>query len=426
MNNDSEIPSAIYTAAIAALASDGAGIGPIIGPVGPLVGKKVLIPGSIPGENIDFTLSAEEQSTGLASGKLVKITNPHPQRRTPPCKYVPTCGGCSVQHMQIGTQRSEKLKMVQSLLLRQAKLEPTTGFSIIGAELPEFEYRNRILLHLDLTGQLGFYRTNTGDVVDIEHCMLAEPRINALVTALRPFTKELAPRVAAIKIERRESGFFILLKPRIRNGELNREIVVLSQLPATILHDQHKDSAANMAVGHFSQVNSAANEVLVSYVVEQFKLTAPLQQRSRITEFYSGAGNFTFPLITAGHSVTAIELDEQLVKAAEGRAAELGVSSHLKQVSKSCEKYCSDLKQATLSKLVLLDPPRAGAKIVAETISSKDTEKIVYVSCNPATLARDLKILVENNFVLSHVAVLDMFSQTAHVETVSVLVRAAV
>ncbi len=400
-----------FTVEIVALSSEGTGIGQIIAPTGEFVGKKVSVPGSIPGEILETQVYSEELPESLPRAQLISIKPPHTARRATPCEYLPACGGCTLQHMSIDKQRAEKFQMVQSLMLRQAKLTPQSGYTLLGQDLPEFSYRNRILLHLDTAGELGFYRSGSGEVVDIERCLLAEDGINDLVARIRPFSKNLAARVAAIKIERRKSCLCILLKPRVRDAELDSEIATLELLGVPVLHDQLNESDA----GHFSQVNAEANEILVSYVLGQF---ADKDFKLSITELYAGAGNFTFPLAQNGRKIRAVELDENLTAAGTLQAAEAGLSKSVTFISQSCEKFCRFSK---FTELVLLDPPRAGARIVAETLTPKDTQFIVYVSCNPATLARDLKILTAKGYVLDHIAVLDMFSQTAHVEMMATL-----
>lgn len=396
---------------IISLASDGSGLGPIIAPAGDYIGKKISVLGTIPGETAEVEIAAEALSDSFPTAQLVSIGTHHPARRAPPCIYVPACGGCSLQHISIQTQRTEKFKMAQTLMLRQAKLEPRSGFTLLGKDLLEFGYRNRIHLHLSITGELGFYRTGTGEVVDIQRCMLAELGINGVLEQIRPFTHALAPRVAAIKIERRASGHCVLLKPRVRNGELNAEIESLKSLGISILHDQQNDSDA----GHFAQVNDSANDVLVDYVTTLFAQQNP---NFAVTELYAGAGNFTFPIAKAGRKIKGVELDENLTAAGKLRAVELKLTHAVSFVTSSCEKFC---KFGKFTELVLLDPPRAGAKIVAETLTPKETQFILYVSCNLATLARDLKILTAKGFILEHIAVLDMFSQTSHIEMIATL-----
>ena len=140
---------------------------------------------------------------------------------------------------------------------------------------------------------------------------------------------------------------------------------------------------------------------------------------SGVTEFYAGAGNFTFPLTHSGFLVDAVEVDAHLTAAAEKETKALPEQVRPRYFTMSCERFLKG-KHPTRS-LVLLDPPRAGAKAVCESLSPGQTRGIVYVSCNPATLARDLKALNGRGFELEKIYVLDMFSQTAHVESIAVL-----
>ena len=172
------------------------------------------------------------------------------------------------------------------------------------------------------------------------------------------------------------------------------------------------DGDEALAVGHFSQVNEAGNAVLQTLVKSCFT------SGEDILDLYAGAGNFSFPLAEMGCKVRAVEVDPVLVKNGKQIAAGLALSGSIEFFESSCERYVTREK---IPPAVLLDPPRAGAKGVVVNLDPKRTRKIVYVSCNLPSLSRDLGILVEKGYVLERVSVVDMFSQTHHVETVSIL-----
>ena len=226
---------------ISALSAEGAGIGAIIDGASEIIGKKCIVPFTVPGERVLATKHVTQGSKTLEFGTLVQIVgDPAPTRQSPPCPHFGICGGCSLQHMNLKAQRDSKVAMVASLLERHAQMHPRGGYQLLGEELPGFQYRNRIHLHVSTSGALGFYRTGTGDAVDIDQCLLAEPVLQELLSWVRQYRAALAPRVAAIKLELR-SGHppAVLLKPRSRGGELEEELRMLRRADLKVLHDEH-------------------------------------------------------------------------------------------------------------------------------------------------------------------------------------------
>jgi 23S rRNA (uracil1939-C5)-methyltransferase len=164
-------------------------------------------------------------------------------------------------------------------------------------------------------------------------------------------------------------------------------------------------------VGHFSQNNKEANQLMLEYILE-------LVKTERVTDLYAGAGNISIPLAQAGHIVTAVEVDPYLVRFGQSRVQAAGVSERVTFIRQACEKWAeSNTGDAT----VVLDPPRGGALEVCQRLSPQRTPRLVYVSCYPPTFARDVQVLNERGYEVKLVKVLDMFPQTHHSELVALI-----
>jgi len=405
-------------AKIKSLAYGGEFVGEVLEPEDKC-GKKIFIREVIPGELVEA--STLEDLPRLIRGKADKIIEASPERCPAPCPYFGSCGGCDLQHMDLQAQREAKLDMVSSMLRTQAKLEPELGFSFPGAELPDYAYRNRITLHLDTQGNLGFYKQGSNEVVDIKKCLISSDIINDALKNLRSLTKELAGVVKEVTIEDHLAKCFVLLSLRETSGfkELDGKAnfhKLKKTFPNLTVKKLRKklfsqEADAEVLVGHFSQVNEAANNLLVAMVTEKIR-------SDEITELYAGAGNFSIPLAEKGIKVTAVELDKALVNSGIKSAKKKKLSKFLIFYASSCEGY---VKKSRLSSTVLLDPPRTGAKAVLKLLPENTVKRIVYVSCNLPTLCRDLQILTEKGFALKEVTLIDMFPQTHHIETISVM-----
>jgi 23S rRNA (uracil1939-C5)-methyltransferase len=380
--------------------------------------KKVFVAGIAPGETGQVEILAEEKN--LLRAKLLKVLTPSPARRQPPCPIYGKCGGCNLQYIDIPTQRAAKLEMVRTMLRFQGKLDLGDKVYLIGEDLPEFNYRRRITLHVDPKGVFGFYRTNSTEVVALKECLISNARINRSLPALHVIFPKLGAKICAVNLEDIDDNIFYVFQLREGAQLLESEIQLLkdtfqdfkvTRKAHTVLSHSHLRSAIDSpnAVGCFSQVNAAANQILIDTVVA-------ITPAGAVTDLYAGAGNLSIPLARAGHAVTAVELDPQLVAYGKSRANE----DHLKVTFKTgnCDSYVESVR---LSPTVVLDPPRAGARNVVIHFDSTITKTIIYVSCDLPTLTRDLRDLVQRGYQVDEVAVLDMFPQTHHVETISVL-----
>ena len=321
-----------------------------------------------------------------------------PHRVDPPCPYVGDCGGCSWQQIAYDEQLRQKRMLVEDSLRRGSGFIDARVNCIHGSPR-EFRYRNRAQLHRGQTGEIGFRARRSSRVVDVADCLIVDEALSAEISAIRT---EVRNSKRPLPPER----FEIYLTD---DGRAAR---------ATASPDDEAELALGPA---FGQVNSQQNEALVAHVVASFirlsKGRAPLDS---IWDIYAGSGNFTFPLALAHSTATivGVEAHSGAVAAGNARACDLGLDGRVSLIASTAEKWLDDI-QPSGRVAALIDPPRIGCNPqFTRALAATPLEFLIYVSCHPATLARDLRAFSEAGWSLDEAVAFDMFPQTDHVETV--------
>ncbi len=333
--------------------------------VGRADGKVVFVPFTIPGEQVDVQVVTQKKK--FAEARLVSIQKSSPTRVAPRCPYFGRCGGCAYQHLNYSAQLEMKARQVEQTLRRVGRLEHVPMKPILGSP-QNYNYRNRIRVHVS-DGKIGFYAVESHALVDVDCCPIASPAVNDRLSDLR-------------------------------------------QRPVT---DGDYTLAAQGSGEFFAQVNDGVAQQLIEVVKG---LVRPDQ--STLIDAYCGAGFFAKQLAPQFEKVLGIEENSfaiaHALRSAKPHESYIAgdVAAHLPGVLAT-----HDLQKTTL----MLDPPATGvAPRVLDSILAAPPREIVYVSCNPATLARDLAILCPA-FTLQSVTPLDMFPQTAEIEVVAHLLR---
>ncbi|MFH1529635.1 MAG: hypothetical protein ABIK09_02750 [Pseudomonadota bacterium] len=398
-------------------------------------GKVVFVRGAAPDEVVEVRLFQQRARFDLAV--VTRVIRPSVCRVEPFCPLAGTCGGCDWQHVAVAAQR-DACRQILSDALGRAGVEMPPEEVVPSPE--ERAWRHRARLHIASDGgrvRLGFFRPGTHEVVNAPECpVLMRPLLDA-AAALRA---ALAGRGAAGTVELSLADEGVLVAINLSNvpRDLDGLQVALAQSKAIrggILGapglGSHRFSEATgskilevtgrtwripVAAGAFLQANWAANGLLVERVIAAVEAMVP--PSGRILELYSGSGNMTLPLLGAGLAVEAWESSGPAVRALEG-AAPRGATLRV---------HHGDAVRALgqdgpAPDLVLLDPPRAGARAVCEALRDHPTQGIVYVSCDPYTLGRDLGILVDAGWRVDRVIPVDLFPHTPHIETVTALRR---
>jgi len=346
-------------------------------------GQVCFIPYALPDDVVEVRIVW--QTRGVLWGAIEKRVEPSPHRCEPCCPYFGKCGGCTWLHFDYPGQADWKQRIVKDALERIAGIE--TDIEWIEDENLRLGYRTRAEFHGD-GNRLGFFATGSHDVVDIERCPLCHKNLNEVLTRLRD-----TPIRGSVEITVNPEGPENLIKFKRMSRDGTTERFVFDGVP--------------IVRGAFSQSSLLLNRMLVRTVCDR------MGSASRILDLYCGNGNLSLGLSPQAH-VEGLDHNRVAVAAAnESRLGSYRVATEL--------EFKKALNQVW--DVVILDPPRTGAKAITPALARCPTSAIVYVSCDPATLARDLKTLIANGWRVDQVAVLDLFPHTSHVETVCSLNR---
>lgn len=386
-------------------------------------GRTVFVPRSAPGDLV--TLRDVALHKRFARARIADVVAHAPGRVVPPCPHYvrDQCGGCQLQHLTREAQEAAKRAIVGDALRRLGR------FDVADPDLEpapaEWHYRARITLHRDSRAdRIGFHRLGAaGHVFELEQCLIADARLVELWRVLRRYRALLPAQFdgLTLRIERggprhvlvRAAGDDAWLKGR----ELATRLASAGQ-PATVWWQPIRGAARVVGGGDdlfpaaaFEQVNPAMGDRLRAHALQ---LLGDVAAR-HVWDLYAGIGEATAALALAGASVESVEADRQAVQVAEARGP-IGP----RRLAARVEDAIPRLKPPTL---VLTNPPRGGmAPSAVDAIAAHAPERLVYVSCDPATLARDL-VRLGPGYGLAHVRAFDLFPQTAHVETVALMER---
>ncbi len=421
------------------LALDAAGRGVARNPDG----KVVFVEGALPGETVEARLVGGRRSFDLM--RATAVLHASSGRRAPRCAHFGRCGGCATQHADARTQVAAKQRWLEDCLQRIAKVEPGCILAPIHGE--EWGYRRRARLsvrYLAKTGvaMVGFRERRSTFVADMDGCEVLPPHVAALIPGLRQLVaglsiRERLPQIevavgdeavvlvfrhllpltvedqAALRDFSRETGTWVWLQPGGPDTahpfapETGRALHYT--LPEFGVRIEFRPT-------DFTQVNHGVNRLLVARAV---RLLDP-QPGERIADLFCGLGNFALPIARRGAQVTGFEGSAGLVARARENAALNGLEARFE----SADLAATGIRAFGPFDKLLLDPPREGAVELVKALPQEWPRRIVYVSCDPATLARDAGVLVHTRgFALSAAGVVNMFPHTAHVESIALFER---
>ncbi|HVF91811.1 MAG TPA: class I SAM-dependent RNA methyltransferase [Blastocatellia bacterium] len=383
-------------------------------------GLAVFIPLAAPGERLRVRIV--ERKKNFARGVIEEIIEPAPERREPPCRYFGSCGGCQLQHLSYSAQLKAKAASVGEALKRIGKIDWPGDIEIRSSD--ELGYRTRAQVKIERAARsgkvsgarIGFNRAGSHAVIDVERCPILTPELNSVLASLRSDFNGPA---------RSESEFAKFPPSEIELAAGDLEVgssPLIPQAPAETLVRTIGRERYTFGPSTFFQVNRFLLEELVGEAVgEEFGRLA--------IDLYAGVGLFTIPLARSFDRVIGVESDPRASAFARLNVSENHVSNvefHNHRTGDWLRSFAakSGEKSYDLPDLVVLDPPRAGAAEAILPLIESRPERISYVSCDPTTLARDLRRLLDAGYELKGVKAFDLFPQTYHVETVVRLQRA--
>jgi 23S rRNA (uracil1939-C5)-methyltransferase len=414
-----------------------------------------FVTGALPGENARIAVDAVKRN--YVSAHALEILTPSPDRVTSVCAAFPECGGCQTLHLRYGAQLEWKRRMVADALTRLGGLADVEVMPTQGAELVDAtRYRNKVSLVPRIAGtrgEVGFYAARTHRVVPIETCPVLLPWLDDAVRALARFvekhpqllrdvrhivartgltrktlvlalcTKQPQRALASFTEQLRKqipalSGIVASWDPGSANAILGRRFATLWGSPETI--ERVADASFHFGIASFFQINTAVLERVVE------RLSQSLSGARRVVDLYCGVGTFAVVLAKRGISVTGVESYGRAVEEAAANAAINDVTSVAFECASVAEAVGGERGQTLLrgSDAVILDPPRRGCEPeVLAALAGARVPRIEYLSCNPATLARDARQLVDGGYRLSSAVPFDMVPFTGHVEVLAEFTR---
>jgi 23S rRNA (uracil1939-C5)-methyltransferase len=403
--------------------------------VGRFDGKVIFVPGTVPGDQVEVALEAEKKT--YAVGRVITLHRSSPSRRQPPCPYVSQCGGCPWQQVTYVEQLQAKEEAVREHMRRIGGFVDPPVLPILSSP-QEWHYRHRIRLHAHANARLGFTQARSHELVEIETCLIAEPEIAAQLQGAREWLTSLRTTVCQIELISRTSSGGIVLLGESDGPFQNADEETCANFLAThanvsglVLTGQQwrrmwGDPTISFALGVdgltvqvspgiFTQVNLAGNHVLLSTLLS----LGNFHNSQRVIELYCGAGNFSLPLARCVRELVGIEQDRRAVADARTNAARMNITN-ARFIHASARAGAADLlRHGVRGDVVVLDPPRAGAAEVIDMLPRFGAQSIIYVSCDPVTLARDLRRLSVHGYRLHVLQPLDLFPHTYHVETIA-------
>jgi 23S rRNA (uracil1939-C5)-methyltransferase len=390
-----------------------------------LDGRSVMVPNAAPGDLLEVTVTSRRRDFSIAT--IERVVAPGPHRRTPPCPYLPRCGGCDWQQLDYPAQLRAKAELIAAGLRRVVEVDIDPA-NLIEQAPEEFGYRSRIRLKVGREGKLGFFRLGSNELVEIDRCLVAAPALK-LPSALAGALWRNLEEIEVVMNGAREVAIAHMRKPPAPH-EIERVWHILEQ-DASIQGVVMRSGAARHAFGDpaivitiepgldlkvdadlFSQVNHAQNRKLVAAVMEMAAIAPPME----VLDLYCGAGNLSLPAARRGARVTGIDSDELAIAAAARNAQALGLPETKFIAGTAAETVHFLIRARYRPQVVILDPPRTGAAELMEAIVKLRARAVVYVSCDIATLARDLRILTAAHYRAARVRAFDFFPNTHHAE----------
>lgn len=404
-------------------------------------GRVVFIPHTAIGDRVSCRVTKVKKH--YLEAELVEIIEPGEQRIAPACSVAGECGGCQWQHLPYAEQLRIKEDLFRETLVRKCGVDAGLVKPIVPSAQP-WNYRSRAQLKCHSTAEgflTGFYRAKSRYVIGIDQCPLIADELNSTLAQVRELIKgtAFASKVAQLDLAHGDDGKqSLVVHYQGTESAALRQLLLGAQLKCDILLQRGGKSSLkviqgdgklllrvddpslelNYATGSFAQINLEQNRRLVEATLDLIDWCGD----ETVVDLYCGMGNFSLPLARRAGRVVGVEESKLSITTARENAL-LNELTNTQFHAASAEGFLSGQGRDLNPEVVLIDPPRSGAYSVMEELLASSVSKLVYVSCDPQTLARDLGVLVDSGWSLISSQPFDMFPQTYHCESVSLLVR---
>lgn len=433
------LPQGLFHATITGLSHEGRGIAAI-------EGKTTFIQNALPGEDVEFQYI--KMHSKFAEGQAINIIKSSDERIKPTCAHFGVCGGCSLQHMHPDAQLRLKQNTLKDLFTHVGQVVPETWLSPIVGPTYQYRHKARLGVRFVLKKQkllVGFREMLSNYLADINDCSILDPRVGNKIIILAEFIRSLSnyDEIAQIEVAMGDTETALIFRhlAPFTDTDLSQlrqfaeqhtfQIYLQAGGPNTVTKYWPEDGESLLTYkladfgltywfhpSDFTQVNPRINQQMVRKAIDYLDLKAT----DKVLDLFCGLGNFTLAIATQAAHVCGVEVSTTMVERAQLNAERNKI--------KNVEFHGADLFQPLTSAWatmkydkILIDPARSGALEVIPYLAKWQAKKIVYVSCNPATLARDAGEIVKQGYTLKQTGIIDMFPQTNHVESIAVFVR---
>lgn len=423
------------TVTIESLSHEGRGIARVDG-------KTLFVKGALPGEQV--VAKIDKQHRRYDEGHMAELLKPSAERTEPGCAHAASCGGCQLQHLHHDHQISYKERWVLEQLARQADLTPAQIESPLRSAPAHYRRAARIGINQRQDGSaiVGFRQQSSNRLTSIDNCQILDTRADKLFGNLKALLDQYPNQIkrithAELTLGDGSGSLTLRVMKNLDGGLVKRLGDLAAELNCGVYldHGERTEAVGNVeqpgfnlpdynlrlsfAPGDFIQVNAEMNQQMVARALEWLAPTAD----DRILDLFCGLGNFTLPLATRAGEVVGVEGSKAMVARGEENARQNGLSN--------CQFEAADLTHSISARRwfkqgfdkVLIDPPRTGALEIIEQLVETPVKQLLYVSCNPAALARDAAALKDAGFRLERFCVMDMFPHTTHVESLALFIR---
>ncbi|WP_440055569.1 23S rRNA (uracil(1939)-C(5))-methyltransferase RlmD [Pseudoalteromonas sp. T1lg65] len=403
-----------------------------------VAGKVCFVEGALTGEKVKGQVLQDKSK--LLEATVVKVLTPSPERVPPFCEYYERCGGCSLQHQQLDAQIETKQQAVTMLFAKFAGIDQLPWQPCIRSEPQHYRRAARIAsLHHKQSGhlQLGFREKQAKKIVEVSHCDVLVKPFDTLFDTLRNKLNEMSAfkSVSHIQLCQADNGNFVLLRHTRAISDEQKQKFVDELKEYVVVFDDGETAVSyartpyyqlanfglklSFTLANFIQVNQQVNEKMLQQAVDWLELSGS----EKVLDLFCGVGNFSLVLAKQSNKVIGVEGEAQSVAMAKQNAQTNQITN--------CQFYRFDLTESIASApwfdphadILLLDPSRPGALEVLKQLPLTQFKKILYVSCDPVTLARDSKVISQAGFELNKVGLMNMFVHTSHIETMALFLR---
>jgi 23S rRNA (uracil1939-C5)-methyltransferase len=421
--------------AIQSLSHDGRGIAVVNH-------KKTFIRGALPTETVTYSLTKKRSHYNEA--EVIAVVNPAAERVVPPCQHAHVCGGCSLQHMNMQTQLTLKQQTLLDQLKHFGQVTPAEVLPPLSASTTGYRRKARLGVKFVIKKEkllIGFREKSSNYLADIERCAVLQPRVGEHLDTLNQLISslDLAKQIPQIEVAMGDEDLALVLrhlepmtaadKEKLCAFAESKKVHIYLQpnppLPITKLWPNDAIERLTYTLPEyqleflfhpldFTQINLEMNRCMV----QQALSLLDVQPHETVLDLFCGIGNFSLAMARQAARVVGIEGSVEMVKRATDNAAHNQINNTAFYTANLMQPVASTSWLQTVYDKILLDPPRAGAQ---EILPYLQAQRIVYVSCNPATLARDAGILVHQlGYILKQVGIINMFAHTAHIEAMAV------